>query len=117
MRWAWGRQDAGLRYAEAEAEQLFRENPFKLHNIKLAASRGEELTVYRMGNFVDLCTGPHIASTGLIKGMKLTDVGGHVWASDPDATSVAAVGPSGASQTDTPLQRVYGVVCTTAAKA
>ncbi len=55
---------------------------------------GEEpLSFYRQGDFIDLCRGPHVPSTGRIKAFKLTKVAGAYWRGD---TSNAQ------------LQRVYG---------
>jgi threonyl-tRNA synthetase len=39
----------------------------------------EEVTLYQQGNFIDLCRGPHISSTGLIKAFKLTSIAGAYW--------------------------------------
>lgn len=47
-----------------EARDLFRNNPFKLEIISEAESRGEEITVFETGDFVDLCAGPHVGATG-----------------------------------------------------
>ncbi|MDB5198687.1 MAG: threonyl-tRNA synthetase [Chitinophagaceae bacterium] len=41
-----------------------------------------EITFYTQGNFTDLCRGPHIPSTGFIKGIKLTNVSGAYWKGD-----------------------------------
>lgn len=41
-----------------------------------------EITFYTQGNFTDLCRGPHIPSTGAIKGIKLTGVAGAYWKGD-----------------------------------
>ena len=41
-----------------------------------------EITLYSQGNFTDLCRGPHIPSTGFIKGIKLTNVSGAYWKGD-----------------------------------
>ena len=38
-----------------------------------------EITFYTQGNFTDLCRGPHIPNTGLIKAIKLTSVAGAYW--------------------------------------
>lgn len=38
-----------------------------------------KITFYQQGNFVDLCRGPHIPSTGSIKAVKLTNVAGAYW--------------------------------------
>ncbi|EAL58373.1 threonyl-tRNA synthetase, partial [Wolbachia endosymbiont of Drosophila ananassae] len=54
---------------------------------------GENLTVYRQGDFIDLCRGPHSPSTGRVKAFKLMKVAGAYWRGD-------AKGPM--------LQRIYG---------
>src|SRR5713101_4026001 len=55
---------------------------------------GEEISLYRQGNFVDLCVGPHLPSTGCLgQAFKLTNVAGAYWRGDPKNAQ---------------LQRVYG---------
>ncbi|KUP31780.1 threonine--tRNA ligase [Bacillus halotolerans] len=78
-----------------EAEALFAEKGelFKLEILK-DIPRGENMTLYQQGEFVDLCRGPHLPSTGMIKAFKLTRVSGAYWRGD--------------SQNEV-LQRVYGV--------
>jgi threonyl-tRNA synthetase len=39
----------------------------------------ETVSLYRQGDFVDLCRGPHLPSTGLLKAFKLTSVAGAYW--------------------------------------
>lgn len=41
-----------------------------------------EITFYTQGNFTDLCRGPHIPNTGLIKAVKLTSIAGAYWRGD-----------------------------------
>ena len=41
-----------------------------------------EISFYQQGNFIDLCRGPHIPSTGLIKAIKLTNIAGAYWKGD-----------------------------------
>ncbi len=41
-----------------------------------------EITFYSQGNFTDLCRGPHIPQTGLIKAVKLTNIAGAYWKGD-----------------------------------
>ena len=36
----------------------------------------EQVSLYRQGDYVDLCRGPHIPSTGMIKAFKLLEFGG-----------------------------------------
>lgn len=78
-----------------EGEKLFEEKgePFKLEILK-DIPKDEKITLYQQGEFIDLCRGPHLPSTGLIKAFKLTRVSGAYW--------------RGNSQNEV-LQRVYGV--------
>jgi len=56
---------------------------------------GDEVTVYRQQDFVDLCRGPHLPSTGLLKHFKLLSVAAAYWKGDESSHS---------------MQRIYGVV-------
>ncbi|MEK3712326.1 threonine--tRNA ligase [Bacillus sp. FSL K6-1005] len=80
-------------YEEAEALFAGKGEPFKLEILK-DIPRGENITLYQQGEFVDLCRGPHLPSTGMIKAFKLTRVSGAYWRGD--------------SQNEV-LQRVYGI--------
>ncbi len=62
-----------------EAKRLFAklEEKFKLELIEELPEG--EISLYRQGNFVDLCRGPHLLSTGLIKAVKLLSVSGAYW--------------------------------------
>jgi threonyl-tRNA synthetase len=56
--------------------------------------KGEEISLYRQGDFVDLCVGPHLPSTGYLgQAFKLMNVAGAYWRGDPKNAQ---------------LQRVYG---------
>ncbi len=44
---------------------------------------GEEVSLYREGDFIDLCRGPHVPSTGKLKAFKLMKVAGAYWRGDP----------------------------------
>ncbi|GAA3948792.1 threonine--tRNA ligase [Allohahella marinimesophila] len=60
----------------------------------IAAIPGEEpLSFYKQGDFIDLCRGPHVPSTGKIKAFKLTRVAGAYWRGDSNNEM---------------LQRIYG---------
>lgn len=59
---------------------------------------GETITLYRQGNFVDLCRGPHCPSTGKIKHFKLMKVAGAYWRGDSNNEM---------------LQRIYGTAWAT----
>lgn len=47
-----------------------------------AIAKGEVLSLYREGDFIDLCRGPHVPSTGKLKVFKLTHVAGAYWRGD-----------------------------------
>ena len=53
----------------------------------------EDLSFYRQGDFIDLCRGPHVPSTGKFKAFKLTKVAGAYWRGNSDNEM---------------LQRIYG---------
>ena len=65
-----------------ELVTLFDEQPYKLELIKELP--GEKLTIYKSGEFVDLCKGPHVKSTKEIPidAFKLTKVAGAYWRGD-----------------------------------
>ncbi len=71
-----------------EARALFADNPYKLEWINQIEARGEKVTVYwtgepgRQGSMVDLCSGPHVATTGEVKAFKLLSVAGAYWHGD-----------------------------------
>lgn len=54
----------------------------------------QKITLYKMGDFVDLCKGPHIVSTKQIKAVKLTSIAGAYWRGDSNNKM---------------LQRIYGI--------
>jgi len=60
-----------------QAMTLFADQPYKLEQIEELSE--EQLSVYRMGDFVDLCEGPHVPSTADLKAFKLTSVAGAYW--------------------------------------
>ncbi len=66
----------------AEAEALFRERGavYKLQLVSEIAD--EEISTYRQGDFVDLCRGPHVASTSALRHFKLLSVAGAYWRGD-----------------------------------
>ncbi len=57
----------------------------------------EVLTLYQQGNFIDLCRGPHVPSTGKLKAFKLMKLAGAYWRGD---------------QNNEMLQRIYGTAWT-----
>ncbi|MFB5188982.1 threonine--tRNA ligase [Alicyclobacillus fastidiosus] len=66
-----------------QAIKLFSERAqrFKVELIHELA-QADTITVYRQGEFVDLCRGPHLPSTGRVKAFKLTSIAGAYWRGD-----------------------------------
>ncbi|NIN71427.1 MAG: threonine--tRNA ligase, partial [Gemmatimonadetes bacterium] len=60
-----------------EARKLFKDQPYKLELIDEIAD--EEVGLYRQGEFVDLCQGPHVERTGQVPAFKLMSVAGAYW--------------------------------------
>ena len=70
-----------------------RNEPYKVELIE-DLPEGEVISFYRQGEFVDLCAGPHLMSTGTIKAFKLTQCNSAYWRGDAKNKT---------------LQRVYGI--------
>jgi threonyl-tRNA synthetase len=88
--------------ADGRAFFAGREQPFKVEILDDLAARSERdgtpmppTSVYEHGSFVDLCKGPHVASTGKIGPFKLLAVAGAYWRGDAKRPM---------------LQRIYGTV-------
>ncbi|MBK1734445.1 threonine--tRNA ligase [Halorhodospira abdelmalekii] len=81
-------------WARDEARRFFQEQGehYKVQIIDDLPA-GETISLYRQGDFVDLCRGPHVPSTGKLKAFKLTKVAGAYWRGD---------------QNNEMLQRLYG---------
>ena len=77
-----------------EAYKLFEDmgETYKLEI--LSEIEDEVVSLYKTGEFIDLCRGPHIPSTGFVKAFKLTGVAGAYWRGD---------------ESNKMLQRIYGV--------
>ena len=74
-----------------QAKEIFADQRFKLEHIDDLAD--EQITIYRHGSFVDLCSGPHIPSAGKIGAIKLMKLAGAYWRADASREQ---------------LQRLYG---------
>lgn len=74
-----------VRFAKSKGEaiELFREQnePYKVE-IFSEFPDDEEITLYRQGDFVDPCRGPHSPTTGRVKAFKLLKVAGAYWRGD-----------------------------------
>ena len=66
-----------------EAREIFAEQPLKLELID-ELPEGETISIYQLGDFTDLCRGPHVADTGKIGAFKLTKVAGAYWKGDSE---------------------------------
>ena len=64
--------------SKKEALELFAEDPYKVELIS-ELPEDETITAYQQGEFVDLCRGPHVPSTGRIQVFKLLSVAGAYW--------------------------------------
>ena len=65
---------------KAEAEELYRDNPYKWEIV--CDLEDGDITLYRQGEFVDLCRGPHVPSTGKLGAFKLQNIAGAYWRGD-----------------------------------
>ena len=63
-----------------EALKLMKDldEPYKVELIE-ELPEGEEISFHKQGDYVDLCAGPHLMSTGLVKAFKLTSSSGAYW--------------------------------------
>lgn len=72
-----------LELSRADALRLFEERgePFKVEIIR-RIPEDATISAYRQGEFIDLCSGPHLPRTGLIRAVHLTNVSGAYWRGD-----------------------------------
>ncbi len=66
---------------EAIAYMEEKQEPFKLEMIK-ELPEGEKISFYKQGDYVEFCSGPHIANVSYIKAVKLLSVAGAYWRGD-----------------------------------
>ena len=76
-----------------EAVKLMQEKneTYKLELIEKHNDKGEKLSFYKQGDFVDLCAGPHIMSVAPIKAVKLTQCTGAYWGKAEDGKMLSRV--------------------------
>jgi threonyl-tRNA synthetase len=86
-------REQAIRYFEERGE------PFKVEILK--GIDAPTVSLYRQGDFVDLCRGPHVPSTGHIKAFKLLSASGAYWRGD---------------ERNAMLQRIYGTAWATQAE-
>ena len=76
-----------------KAKELFKDDPYKLELLE-SIPEDETVTIYWLGeDFFDLCRGPHVEHSGMVKAFKLLSVAGAYWRGD---------------SRNKMLQRVYG---------
>ena len=82
-------------FSRSAAVKLFEERgeSYKVELINDLPEDVKEVSVYKQGDYIDLCRGPHIPSTGMIKAFKLLSVAGAYWRG---------------SEKNKMLQRIYG---------
>jgi threonyl-tRNA synthetase len=81
----------------SEAIEFFRSQG-ETYKVELIEDLSEEkVSIYKQGNFTDLCRGPHLPTTGKIKAFHLTHVAGAYWRGD---------------ETKAMLSRIYGIAFT-----
>ncbi len=64
------------------AKKLFANNPYKMEWLESITNREEIITTYTIGEFVDLCAGPHVRYTSKVKAFKLLSIAGAYWHGD-----------------------------------
>ncbi|MCX6711286.1 MAG: threonine--tRNA ligase [Candidatus Woesearchaeota archaeon] len=75
-----------------KALELFKGNPYKLEMIRELPE--DKISIYKQGEFFDLCRGPHVPSTEILKAVKITKIAGAYWHADAKNKQ---------------LQRIYGI--------
>jgi threonyl-tRNA synthetase len=80
--------------SKADAIHFFQEKGDEYKLDLLQNLKDGEITFYTQGGFTDLCRGPHIPDTGIIKALKLTNIAGAYWKGD---------------EKNKQLTRIYGV--------
>ena len=65
--------------SKEKALELFKDNPYK---IELINGIDGVISIYRQGNWFDLCAGPHVERTGQIQNFKLLSIAGAYWRGD-----------------------------------
>lgn len=77
-------RDAAMKFFRDQGEE------YKAQIIE-AIPVGETLSLYRQGDFVDLCRGPHVPSTGKLRAFKLTKTAGAYWRGDSKNEMLARI--------------------------
>ncbi len=65
--------------SKKDAMEMFTEKDDELKQELISELEDGTITLYKQGNFTDLCRGPHLPDTGYIKAIKLTSIAGAYW--------------------------------------
>ena len=68
-----------------------REEPYKIELVHEHAGKGEKISFYKQGEFVDLCAGPHLMNVSPVKAIKLTNCTGAYWRGDANNAQLCRV--------------------------
>ena len=79
--------------SKEEAVKLFKDRN-ELYKVEHLEELEDSTSIYKEGDFVDLCSGPHLPSSGMVKHFKLLAISGAYWKGD---------------ESNPMLQRIYGV--------
>lgn len=75
-----------------DAKKQYQDNPYKLELIDEFSNEGEQLTVYKSGNFRDLCRGGHVEKPDEeLKYFKLLNIAGAYWRGDEKNTMLTRI--------------------------
>ncbi|MBU4223618.1 threonine--tRNA ligase [Patescibacteria group bacterium] len=79
--------------SEKEAKEIFSNQQFKLELIEELKNNNQQIIIYKSGNFIDLCAGPHIEQSKEINpdSFKLTKIAGAYWRGDEKNPMLARV--------------------------
>ncbi|MDP6905827.1 MAG: threonine--tRNA ligase [Candidatus Thalassarchaeaceae archaeon] len=78
-------------YDNAALREIFSENPFKIEIMDDKIEDGNGSSVYRQGDFVDLCRGPHVPTTAMLRWFKLTSTSTCYWKADASKESLVRI--------------------------
>ena len=78
--------------SKKDSIELFKDNEYKIE--MLEDIEEGKISIYKQGSFIDLCRGPHVPHTGMLKAFKLTKIAGAYWR---------------ANAKNKQLQRIYGI--------
>ena len=80
---------------DSQLQELFVANPYKIEIINDKLEDGESSTIYRQGEWYDLCLGPHVHATSKLMHVRLTSVSSAFWRGDQNREQ---------------LTRIYGII-------